>query len=149
MNKKITLKQLNSMLNKDGKELYIGIDNCEVSIYLYNIKGDKVFRHLLRSDSSEISCGVMQVTNLPTNEDFRRIAPFIKGNKKVFYTSLFIYVLNKIKKDEYNRCAFIALSNNIHENTSIINDILNEICQTKSSVRANPNSGNKIKVWIY
>ena len=92
--------------------------------------------------SSRISCGVIQLSGI-TDLDF-----LIKEKKisKEDAKKSFERMIKDIK--ESVPCTFIIASNTTEVRYSTVNGILDELSVSYSTEERNPNSGNKIKVWI-
>lgn len=145
-NKKITLESLKSRISLD---LEIDV-NYDCITFTFKSKKDHIRSFNIYRNNSDISCGVEQLYNLPLNERFTALTKYIKDkDKQSFYNDLFKYGFNKSKKLSGAGCAFFVLSNTTHKENGIINEVLDSICPSKSRVRVNPNSKNKIKVWIF
>lgn len=147
-NKTITLKSLQDRV-KTGKVL-IDMDYSSIIIKVDNLVVGRLFR-----EGTEISYGVDQLYTLPTNDTLTKAAVHIKGDSISFYKDLFKYsikkYLNNTSRDleDTPQSAFFIISNTTFSYNTMINNILDGICQSKSRVRVNPNSKNKIKVWIF
>lgn len=98
------------------------------------------FIYYTNVENSLISCGVGQITTI--NSLYNTIKSKIKER---YIKQVIIETLNQIKKNE--DFTFLLISNNSSNNN--LNKILNSICKTQTFWRINPNSGNKIKVWVY
>ena len=92
---------------------------------------------------SDISCGVAQAFDLPTNY-------WIKKQNKKYGKATVIKAykkwLNAIKQE--GGYAFVLLSHNVEEGR-MNNSILKKICSTTTNARLNKNSSNKIRVYIF
>lgn len=101
-------------------------------------------------ESTEISCGIKQV------HDLEDLASFLNrarndSSKKIEFDAHILQVLDNafsfIKEEE--KAAFLIMSNKLtNNNDKLIEGYLDQICAS-TKIETNPNSGNKIKMWIY
>jgi hypothetical protein len=91
-------------------------------------------------DSSEISCGVAQMYGLPSGEIFEDMLDILGSMKAV--RAFMKRCINNVP----NRAYLIASDNTDYPKC---NKLWDSLSPYKSRYKRNPNSGNKIKVWIF
>lgn len=129
-NEKVHIKKRNKVLKLSFDPLYLSITD------------------------TEISCGVFQVAGLNLlAEEVNSLCVRNKLPKKLQYSILKQCIKASVKYDmndeEYNGAMWLFstnLTNNKHKN--LIERVMGDLSSTKSRSRKNPNSGNKIRVWI-
>jgi hypothetical protein len=104
-------------------------------------------------EESSISCGVMQVTNI--NALATNVSNFCKKNefmplRKEIFKAVFLGTIKLDKYlEDYDNAMYLAstnLTNNPYK--KLIEKAMGELSSCKSRARKNPNSGNKIRVWV-
>lgn len=130
-----------SIVCKDGNDIEI-IDEFKNLLFFHNFC----------EGPSEISCGVLEISDLPENKHFKDIlVTFEKVKANKIIKEAFIKYFNNVLKNNIESikgCAFLILSNNLKASSSITNEILSEIC-AKTEIRKNPNTNNNIVIYIY
>jgi hypothetical protein len=102
---------------------------------------------------AHISCGVCQMTGMPSNNSTFIIA-LEKACEDIGKTyslnpkEIFKYVFHAYLNAQL-RTKFVLLSDNKRVGQSKIHSVLDDICQTQTPYGTNPNSHNSIKVWAY
>jgi len=126
--------------------------NLEIT-YEYSaltIKRNGSYMIHINVSESDISCGVKQLYSLPSDGSIVFQRNTINEVKEIFEKG--IKLIKKGWKNKYgdyeDECAFVICSNTTDISSSKINAILDELATSKSRIRVNPNTGNKIKVWI-
>lgn len=104
----------------------------------------------LQIDSSSISCGIKQVSNIEElAKVFNRARNMSKIKAKFDEHALQVLdnAFNEIQEELQN--AFLIMSSCLNTvSDKLIAEYLDKICAS-TEVKTNPNSGNKIKMWIY
>ena len=99
-------------------------------------------------DCSCISCGVYGISGLPKNWNLERIKTLVQPRYRTkFLKELYSEIFVVLKKKE-RACTILASTNNSPENSMIISTF-NSISKHKTFWCKNPNSGNKIRTWIF
>ena len=97
---------------------------------------------------SGISCGVYDITSLPRNVYLQNILINVKPKFKAkFLKELYSEIFAILKRKE-KMCTVLASTNNDTSNSVIISTF-NSIAKHKTLWKTNPNSGNKIRTWIF
>jgi hypothetical protein len=99
-------------------------------------------------EQSSISCGVYNMYSLPSNSQIDQILLKVKPLKRaIFLKELYSEIFVLLKKKE-KMCTILASNNNSSRSSYIIKTF-NSICTHKTTWKTNPNSGNKIRTWIF
>lgn len=116
-----------------------------ISIEISNTINGESWEWNFEIDSTEISCGVNQLHNLPTYSDIDELCEET-GISQFAAKAALKEAFSQIEPNKCG-CAFLILSNNLDDSeTNDMNAILNSLFKS-SSIRKNPNSGNQIKIW--
>lgn len=93
----------------------------------------------LNTSGLQISCGVVQISNVSCINNLLRTIPqnVIEG--------AFLHLVNSIKKR--SNAAYAVMSNN--DRATLSNTMLDKLATVKTDWERNPNSGNQIKVWTF
>jgi hypothetical protein len=99
-----------------------------------------VDRHTFSIKGSEVSCGVYQMRDFPTDFFIRTLESVLGSHDAVVDAFRDGFTLLK------EECKFVILSNNTYRTE--FNDVLDSLVKVKTDYEVNPNSGNEIKVWV-
>lgn len=111
----------------------------------------KIVRNAFSRDNSAISCGVTQISGI--NSQISEIDEFFDLGDDDFVTirkALFAACINEYVKSPRGLTRgfiFGTMSTNISEDTDLM-IVLDELADSTTPAKRNPNSGNDIKVWI-
>lgn len=151
MKNKILKSPILPIINKPEYLINLDMNSQDITVQILNKKSNDyiTLSNFVYYDvfGTEISCGVMQLSELPVNDNFTELFKYTtipEGTQII--KEVFILLLDTVKKQE--SAAFIIMSNNLSKEKSIINDILESICAT-TEVRKNPKTNNDIVIYIY
>lgn len=97
--------------------------------------------------NSEISCGVHQFTTLNYNAIYASPLNLVKLKyRKLFLIELYKEVFKLVKRKEKINTLIASTNNNPGKETII--SVLDKISTLKTKWKINPNSGNKIRMWV-
>jgi hypothetical protein len=108
--------------------------------------------HHLSEQDTAISCGVKQlygISNFAIALKNARNRVRTEAGKLEFDARIESELITALKAKKRARCAFLLISNTV---TGVADtwfgSILDKIC-VSTNAKTNPNSGNKIKVWVF
>lgn len=127
----LTPEGLLEISNNSYLDSSVKVDKDIIEYYLIDT-------HNIHANGSISSCGIADLDGIDDIWSF--IDEYVKPIHK---KTALKQILNHYKKGY----AFLIISTAIYDKKQI--KMLNEVCSTQSQVRTNPNSKNKIKIWIY
>lgn len=107
-----------------------------------------IFNNPFDYESTEISCGVSQVSGLNTllsriDTSFNDEDDYLEEKKALLRIALTNFLI------ERNGVAMYLLSTNLNGQEPELIAVMDEVAGVASEVKRNPNSGNNIKTWIF
>jgi hypothetical protein len=109
--------------------------------------------YIVDTNDTGISCGVTEITNLNTTIEHIR-----NKVKPQFQKEALKILLDQVKKDtggedyetgRVTKQAFLIMSTTVTPRDIERTKLLDSVCSSRTRIRKNPNSGNKIKIWTY
>lgn len=93
-----------------------------------------------------ITCGVLAITDLPSNKKIKNWKETITKDELVeYFKEAFNQLCHLGKKSRKAHLVFTDTEKGGKE----FGEILDEICSTKTDYTVNVNTGNNIKVWVF
>lgn len=150
------IKELEKCLIDDKAIIDLGFDNEDSEDFSYGSNDYEKYLGIGIGNNSTIgfslkdsavSCGTREIYDLPNNYRFTEILHDVKPEyRNKFVQELFKEYFKQLKN--MCNCCFLTFSNNDASTNSMINEILDKLAVSKTRWKINPNSGNKIKIWI-